>query len=110
MKILNLTAAAVLAISASSIHAQPASTPASGNAAPAATALADGEVRKVDKDAGKLTLRHGPIAKLDMPGMTMVFKVADPKMLDALKEGDKVRFSADRINGAMTVTAIEVAP
>jgi len=110
MKFLNLMAAAVLAVSAFGIHAQPASTPAPGNAAPAAAALADGEVRKVDKDAGKLTLRHGPIAKLDMPGMTMVFKVADPKMLEALKEGDKVRFAADRINGAMTVTAIEVAP
>ena len=71
--------------------------------------MADGEVRKVDRDAGKLTLRHGPIANLDMPGMTMVFRVADPRMLESLKEGDKVRFSANRLNGAMTVTAIEAA-
>lgn len=42
-----------------------------------------------------------------MPGMTMVFKVADPKMLDKLKEGDKVKFAAERVNGAITVTAIE---
>jgi len=69
--------------------------------------LAEGEVRKIDKAQGKITLRHGPIANLDMPGMTMVFKVADPKMLDALSEGDKVRFSADRVGGAITVTAIE---
>ena len=71
--------------------------------------MADGDVRKVDRDAGKLTLRHGPIANLDMPGMTMVFRVADPRMLESLKEGDKVRFSANRLNGAMTVTAIEAA-
>ena len=70
---------------------------------------ADGEVRKIDKAQGKLTLKHGPIANLDMPGMTMIFKVADAKMLDDVKEGDKVRFSADRVNGALTVTAIEVA-
>jgi Cu/Ag efflux protein CusF len=108
MKVLNLVAAAVLTAASLGIHAQPAS--ASGSTAPLAAALADGEVRKIDKDAGKLTLKHGPIANLEMPGMTMVFKVADPKMLEALKEGDKVRFAADRINGAMTVTAIELAP
>jgi len=72
-------------------------------------AMADGEVRKIDKEQGKVTLRHGPIANLDMPGMTMVFKVADAKMLDTLKEGDKVKFAADRVNGAITLTAIEVA-
>jgi len=69
--------------------------------------MADGEIRKIDKAQAKITLRHGPIANLDMPGMTMVFKVADPKMLDTLNEGDKVKFSADRVNGAITVTAIE---
>ena len=58
---------------------------------------------------GKLTLRHGPIANLEMPGMTMVFKVADPAMLDGLKEGDKVRFAADRVDGAITVTALQPA-
>lgn len=77
--------------------------------APAAAAMADGEVRKVDKAQGKVTMKHGPIASLDMPGMTMVFKVADPKVLDGLKEGDKVKFAADRVNGAITVTAIEQA-
>ena len=73
------------------------------------TPMADGEVRKVDKEAGKVTLRHGPIANLAMPGMTMVFKVASPKMLEGLKDGDKVRFTADRVNGAITVTTIEPA-
>lgn len=85
----------------------------SAHHAPAASAAAasttDGEVRKVDKEQGKVTLKHGPIANLDMPGMTMVFKVADPKMLDAIKQGDKVKFAADNVNGALTVTAIEVA-
>ena len=71
--------------------------------------MADGEVRKVDKEQGKLTLKHGPIANLDMPGMIMVFRVADLKLLDGLKEGDKVKFAADRINGAITLTAIESA-
>lgn len=71
--------------------------------------MADGEVRKVDRDAGKLTLKHGELRNLDMPGMTMVFKVANPKMLDAVKTGDKVKFAADNVNGTLTVTAIEVA-
>jgi Cu/Ag efflux protein CusF len=73
-------------------------------------AMVDGEVRKVDKGQDRLTLRHGPIQNLDMPGMTMVFRVADPAMLEGLKEGDKVRFSADRLNGAITITALESAP
>lgn len=78
-------------------------------AASAAAATSDGEVRKVDKEQGKVTLKHGPIANLDMPGMTMVFKVADPKMLDNLKPGDKVNFAATNKDGAITVTAIEMA-
>ena len=69
----------------------------------------EGEVRKVDKEQGKVTLKHGPIENLGMPGMTMVFKVSDPKMLDIVKAGDKVKFAADNVNGTLTVTAIEVA-
>jgi len=75
--------------------------------AAASAPMVDGEVRKVDKEQGKLTLKHGPIANLDMPGMTMVFSVADLKLLEGLKEGDKVKFAADRVNGAITVTAIK---
>lgn len=75
----------------------------------AAAAQSEGEVRKIDKAQGKLTLRHGPLENLSMPAMTMVFKVADPKMLDALKEGDKVKFTADKVNGAFTVMAIQPA-
>ena len=77
-------------------------------AAPAFAQSIEGEVRKIDRAQAKLTLRHGPIEHLEMPGMTMVFKVADPKMLQSLKEGDKVRFAADRVNGAFTVTSIAV--
>lgn len=71
--------------------------------------LTEGEVRKVDKEAKKLTIRHGPIQNLDMPAMTMVFQVQDPNVLDAVKAGDKVKFSADKIGGAYTVTRIEAA-
>ncbi len=73
----------------------------------AADAMADGEVRKVDKDAGKITMKHGPIPNLDMPGMTMVFRVKDAAMLDQVKAGDKVRFAAEKVGGQFTVTQIE---
>jgi Cu(I)/Ag(I) efflux system protein CusF len=71
------------------------------------TPMTDGEVRKVDRDAGKITLRHDPIPHLDMPGMTMVFRAKDSAMLDRVKVGDKVRFSADREGGQFTITKIE---
>jgi Cu(I)/Ag(I) efflux system periplasmic protein CusF len=83
-------------------------TPAS-NATANATTMTDGEVKKVDKDNGKVTLKHGEIKNLGMPGMTMVFKVKDPAMLDKLQPGDKVRFSAERAGGAITVTQMESA-
>ncbi len=88
----------------------PAATAAEPAPAPPAVApLADGEVRKVDKAAGKITLRHGPIPSLDMPDMTMVFRVKDPAMLDQVKVGDRVRFAADKIGGQYTVVSIEPA-
>ena len=71
--------------------------------------MSDGEIRKVDKEARKLTIRHGPLDALGMPAMTMVFQVADPAVLDRVKAGDKVRFSADKIGGAYTVTQLEHA-
>ena len=71
--------------------------------------LADAEVRKVDKEAKKVTLRHGPIPSLDMAPMTMVFRVKDPAMLETLKQGDKVRFAAEKVDGNLTVTRIEPA-
>ena len=72
-----------------------------------ASAMTEGEVKKVNKDAAKLTIKHGPLSNLDMPAMTMVFRVQDPAMLDQLKEGDQIRFIADKIGGQYTVTQIE---
>ena len=110
MKFLHVVAAAVLS-TAFGVCAQTAPASGAGRSAQTAGAevvpMTDGEVRKVDKEQGKVTLRHGPIANLDMPGMTMVFKVADPKMLDTLKPGDKVKFAAANVNGALTVTALQ---
>ncbi len=71
--------------------------------------LSEGEIRKVDKSAGKLTIKHGPLVNLDMMPMTMVFRVQDPAMLDKVKRGDKIRFRADSIKGVLTVTRIEPA-
>jgi Cu(I)/Ag(I) efflux system protein CusF len=77
--------------------------------AAASAPQSEGEVRKVDLEQDKVTLRHGPLANLDMPSMTMVFTVADPKLLGGLKQGDKVRFTADKKDGRYIVTAIEAA-
>ncbi|MBI5278428.1 MAG: copper-binding protein [Burkholderiales bacterium] len=73
----------------------------------AASHMADGEVRKIDKEAKKITLKHGPIRSLDMPPMTMVFHVANVALLDRVKPGDKVQFAAANDGGKLTVTAIE---
>ena len=71
--------------------------------------LSEGEVRKVDKSAKKITIKHGPLANLDMPPMTMVFQVKDPAMLEQVKPGDKVKFQAEKVGAAYTVTRIEPA-
>lgn len=72
-------------------------------------AMTQGEVRKVDKDARKITISHEPLENLEMPAMTMVFRVKEPAMLDQVKAGDKVKFQAERIGGAFTVIRIEQA-
>jgi Cu(I)/Ag(I) efflux system periplasmic protein CusF len=71
--------------------------------------MVDGEIRKVDKDTKKITIKHGEIKNLDMPGMTMLFQVKDPAMLDMVKPGDKVRFRAEKAGGGIVVTEIHVA-
>ena len=79
-------------------------------AVPASAAdMIAGEVRKVDKSAAKITLKHEEMKHLEMPAMTMVFQVSDKALLDKVKAGDKVRFSADKVGGQFTVTAIEPA-
>ena len=72
-------------------------------------AMTSGVVKKVDKGAGKVTIRHGPIENLGMPQMTMIFRVKDPAMLDRLKEGNEIRFVAENVDGAYTVMSFEAA-
>ena len=68
-----------------------------------------GEVRKVDKEAGKITLKHGPIPNLEMPAMTMVFRTKDPSALDKIKVGDSLQFKAEKIDGNLTITDLKPA-
>ncbi|MFA7267709.1 MAG: copper-binding protein [Sterolibacterium sp.] len=77
-------------------------------AAPAAATMTEGLVKKLDKPAGKVTISHGPLPN-GMPAMTMVFSVKDAAWLDQMKDGDKIRFMADTVNGAMTVVHFEKA-
>jgi len=79
-----------------------------GHETAVAAELTDGEVRKIDKEAGKITLRHGELKNLNMSAMTMVFRVKDPAMLDQVKVGDTVRFAAERVGGAITI--VELLP
>ena len=72
-----------------------------------AGAMSAGEVKKIDKEAGKITIKHGPLMNLEMPPMTMVFRVKDPAMLDQVKPGDKINFVAEKANGALTVTQMQ---
>ncbi|MCW5613381.1 MAG: copper-binding protein [Rubrivivax sp.] len=76
----------------------------------AQTPTAAGEVTKLDKAGGRITLKHGEIKSLDMPPMTMVFRVRDARLLDGVAVGDRVRFTAEKIDGNYTVTSIAKAP
>lgn len=76
--------------------------------AAAATDMTDGEIRKIDKEAAKITIKHAEIKNLDMPPMTMVFQVTEPALLVKVKAGDKVRFRAENTGTGIVVTAIEV--
>ncbi|MFJ2987423.1 copper-binding protein [Collimonas sp. NPDC087041] len=74
-----------------------------------AASVSVGEVKKIDKEAGKITIKHGPLTNLDMPPMTMVFRVKDPAMLDQVKVGDKINFIAGKANGALTVMQMQAS-
>lgn len=87
----------------------PAQPPASAPAPSANTPLVSGTVKKIDEATGKVTLDHEAIPNIDMDAMAMAYKVQDPAMLKDLKVGQKVRFSADRINGSIAVTRIQKA-
>ena len=95
---------AALALAAP-LHAEPVAAPVAE-----AAALSEGVVRKVDAANAKVTLRHGPIANLDMPPMTMVFRAQPPALLNGIRAGDTVRFRAELVDGTYTVTAIEPLP
>jgi Cu/Ag efflux protein CusF len=106
-----LLAAAALAC-ATALQAQGAHDSHAGHGTQAtapAEAMATGEVRKIDRAQGRITLRHGPLPNLGMGAMTMVFRAADPGLLERVNEGDQVRFSAERVDGALTVVALEPA-
>lgn len=104
-RLTNCMAVLMMTIASMSYAQSPAITPPAEHT----TGLIDGEVRKVDKEARKITLRHDEIKKLDMPAMTMVFRVKDAALLDKVKIGDKVKFRAEGAAGAFTVTEIEAA-
>ncbi|MDH5264078.1 MAG: copper-binding protein [Betaproteobacteria bacterium] len=87
-------------------HHAPAATPVAQSTA---TAPSDGEVRKVDKANGRITIRHGEIPNIGMGPMTMVFGVKSPALLDKVAAGDKVKFRVEEIKGDYVVTMIEKA-
>lgn len=94
MKRMTLAAAAVALSFSSAAFAQ-------------GTPMVSGTVQKIDEAQGKLTINHQKIPNLDMDAMTMVFRAQDPAMLKQVKPGDKVQFTADRVNGQITVTSIK---
>lgn len=96
-------------IAAAAVLAACVSAQAQTGTGGAAADMSQGEVRKVDKENKKITLRHGEIKNLEMPAMTMVFQVKDPAMLDAVKQGDKVQFKAEKAGGALVITDIQPA-
>jgi Cu/Ag efflux protein CusF len=83
---------------------------AATTAALAQVPMAHGEVTKVDKAGARITLKHGEIKSLDMPPMTMAYRVRPPQLLEGVAVGDRVRFTAERIDGNYTVTALVKAP
>lgn len=85
---------------------RPPPAPEPEHAAPGSADDTIGVVKSINRDEGKLTLKHGPIAKYDMPGMTMVFRVADPGLLDRIREGDRIGVAIARNNGAFVITAV----
>ena len=118
MKTFNTLVAAAALIGASAISFAAMAQPATAAAPTGATRMdkptvagdmTDGEIRKVDKDTKKITIKHGEIRNLDMPGMTMLFQVGDPAMLDMVKAGDKVKFKAEKAATGIVVTEIQMA-
>lgn len=74
-----------------------------------AASMSTGEVKKIDKDAGKITIKHGPLDNLGMPAMTMIFRVKDAAMLEQVRPGDTISFIAEKANGALTVIRMQLS-
>ncbi|MEY4750549.1 MAG: hypothetical protein RIQ60_2763 [Pseudomonadota bacterium] len=70
----------------------------------------DGEILKIDKAQRRITLKHGPIKNIDMPAMSMSYRVANPTWVDSFKVGDKVKFEADKVDGNYTITRLDAQP
>jgi Cu/Ag efflux protein CusF len=102
-----LALAALIALPMTLTQPAVAQTAASEATTVPAADMAEGEIRKVSKDTGKLTIKHGEIKNLDMPPMTMVFTARDPAMLDTVAVGDKVRFAVIDEGGKMVVTELQ---
>jgi Cu(I)/Ag(I) efflux system protein CusF len=102
----SLLAAAALVVSAAAAPWAISASAATVQLAQARPPI-EGEVTRIQKDTGKVTIRHGPIPNLDMPGMQMVFNLSDPSMIDKLKPGSKITFTADRVNDTFTVMSID---
>lgn len=100
-------AAGALLASAAAFAPVPDLSAATLQVAQATRPPVEGEVTRVQKDTGKVTIRHGPIPNLDMPGMTMVFALKEPGMIDKVKAGSKITFTVDRIDGQFTVMSID---
>ncbi|CAN7765867.1 copper-binding protein [Pseudorhodoferax sp. LjRoot39] len=109
MKARHILTIAILTAAAAQASAQGMSMPTKPTTASSSSAmpLVDGEVLKLDPAAGLVVLKHGDIPNLGMPGMTMGFDLADKKMLNGLKVGDKVRFQAEMLKGKATVTELK---
>jgi len=103
-RVLFTAALVALAAFTAPLHAQ-TPTPATAES----RVLSDGVVRKIDTVNNKITLKHGPLVNLDMPGMTMMFRVVSPTLLNNVKEGDAVKFYVERRDGALTITEIQPA-
>ena len=102
-------AAVLFAISQGSVAGSPAVEHTLSSAtSERAVSLTDGEIKKVDRDARQVTIKHGPLKNLGMPGMTMVFGVTDVSVLQSLNAGDKIKFAAGKVDGQIVVTKLNV--
>lgn len=111
MKLFNLCAAALFTF-LPAVHAAEQGSEATEHIhdthAQTTSAMSEGEIRKIDRETGKVTIKHGPLENLGMPGMTMVFRLAEAGMMERIKEGDRIRFVAEKREGVYTVTRLEI--